>query len=64
MIEMTIPAMSCGGCVRGIARVCAAVDPQAKVEADLKRKHLTVESAQPRERFAAALSAAGYSPGE
>ena len=27
MHEMIIPAMSCGGCARGIARVCATVDP-------------------------------------
>jgi copper chaperone len=64
MIEMTIPAMSCGGCAKGIARVCAAVDPKAKVEADPRSKRLTVESVEPREKFAAALTAAGYPPAE
>ncbi|KWT69569.1 MULTISPECIES: heavy-metal-associated domain-containing protein [unclassified Variovorax] len=62
MIEMNIPAMSCGGCARGILRVCATVDPQARVETDPKSKRVTVESAEPREKFAAALSAAGYPP--
>jgi len=52
MIEMTIPAMSCGGCARGIARVCATVDPRARVEADPKTKRVTVESLEPREKFA------------
>lgn len=64
MHEMTIPAMSCSGCTRGIARVCATVDPTVKVQADPKSKQVTVESAEPREKFAAALSAAGYPPAE
>lgn len=64
MIEMTVPAISCGGCAGAIARACAAVDPDARVEADTKSKRVKVESAQPREKFAAALSAAGYPPAE
>ncbi len=64
MHELTIPAMRCGGCARGIARVCATVDPAARVEADPESKRVKVESARPREAFAAALSAAGYPPTE
>lgn len=64
MIETTVPAISCAGCARAIARACTAVDPDARVEAHTKSKRVRVESAQPREKFAAALSAAGYPPAE
>lgn len=62
MIEMTIPAMSCGGCAKSIARVCATVDPEAKVQADPGTKRVAVGSREPREKFVAALSEAGYPP--
>jgi copper chaperone len=62
MIEMTISSMSCGGCARSIARVCASVDPGAKVEADPRTMQVRIESAQEREKFARALSAAGFAP--
>lgn len=62
MIEMTVPSMSCGGCARSIARVCAEVDPAAKVETDPATKQVRIESAQQRQKFADALTAAGYRP--
>lgn len=62
MIEMTIPAMRCGGCARRIANVCADVDPHAQVETDPPSKCVRVDFPQPPEAFAAALSAAGYPP--
>lgn len=62
MIEMTVPSMSCGGCARSIAKICAAVDPAAKVEADPRAKLVRIESAEPRDRFVEALSAGGYPP--
>ncbi|WBY01319.1 heavy-metal-associated domain-containing protein [Ramlibacter tataouinensis] len=62
MHEFKLPDMSCGHCVKAVTEAAQEVDPQAKVQVDLGRKQATVESAQPREKFAAALAEAGYPP--
>ncbi|MBA2964489.1 MULTISPECIES: heavy-metal-associated domain-containing protein [Ramlibacter] len=62
MHAFKLPAMSCGHCVQAVTEAVHEVDPQARVEVDLARKEAQVESAQPRERFAAALTEAGYTP--
>lgn len=62
MHEFKLPAMSCGHCVQAVTEAAKEVDPLARVEVDLARKEARVESAQPREKFAEALSEAGYEP--
>ena len=62
MHEFKLPAMSCGHCVTAVTEAAHEVDPQARVEVNLALKEAKVESAQPRERFAAALEEAGYTP--
>ena len=62
MHEFQLPQMSCGHCVRAVTEAAHEVDPQARVEVDLAAKRAQVESSQPRERFVAALSEAGYAP--
>jgi len=62
MHEFKLPAMSCGHCVQAVTQAAKEVDPQARVEVDLARKEARVDSAQPRERFVAALDEAGYTP--
>jgi copper chaperone len=62
MHEFKLPAMSCGHCVQAVTEAAKEVDPQARVEVDLARKEARVDSAQPREKFAAALEEAGYTP--
>lgn len=62
MHEFKLPAMSCGHCVQAVTEAAKEVDPQARVEVDLARKEARVESAQPREKFVAALDEAGYTP--
>jgi copper chaperone len=62
MHEFKLPAMSCGHCVKAVTEAAHEVDPQARVEVDLAGKQARVESAQPRERFTAALAEAGYPP--
>ena len=62
MHEFSLPAMSCGHCVRAVTEAAREVDPQARVEVDLAGKQAKVESQLPRERFAEALKEAGYTP--
>ena len=62
MHEFKLPAMSCGHCIAAVTEAAHEVDPQARVEVDLAAKEAKVDSAQPREKFVAALSGAGYTP--
>jgi copper chaperone len=62
MIEMNLPAMSCGHCVRAVTDAVKRVDGQARVDVDLETKRVRIESSEPRERFAAALADEGYPP--
>lgn len=62
MHEFKLPAMSCGHCINAVTEAAHEVDAQARVEVDLAKKEARVESAQPREKFVAALAQAGYSP--
>ena len=59
-MEFTIPAMSCGHCVRAITETLLQVDPQAQVTVDLPTKHVSVQTTQPPGAVAAALAEAGY----
>ena len=62
MIELTLPTMTCGHCVRTVTETVQRVDSQATVQIDLPSHQLQIESAQPVQAFAAALTEAGYAP--
>ncbi len=61
MIDLHVPSMTCGGCVRAITRAVEAVDPGARVDADLATRHVRVTPATgSAAAFEAALRQAGY----
>ena len=62
MLEFQIPNMSCGHCVKAITEAVQAVDPAARVQADLPQHQVQVHSSAPREQLAAKLAEAGYAP--
>ncbi len=62
MIEMTLPTMTCGHCVRTVTETVQRVDQQATVQIDLPSHKLQIESTQPAQVFAAALTEEGYAP--
>ena len=62
MIEMTLPTMTCGHCVRTVTETVQRIDPQATVQIDLPSHKLQIESTQPAQAFAAALTEEGYAP--
>jgi copper chaperone len=62
MIEMTLPDLSCGHCVRAVTETVRRLDGAAKVDIDLATKCVRIESQLSREQLAAALSAEGYPP--
>lgn len=55
-----IPNMSCGGCARSVTRAIESVDASANIVIDQARREVELTSDLPRDRFAAALAAAGY----
>ena len=62
MLEFDIRSMTCGHCASVVTQAVKATDPDAKVDVDLPRHKVQVETMVPRETIAAALSEAGYRP--
>lgn len=60
MIEMTLPDMTCGHCVRTVTSTVHQIDASAKVTIDLPSHKLQIESDRPAEAFKAALADEGY----
>ncbi|WP_427852214.1 heavy-metal-associated domain-containing protein [Stenotrophomonas acidaminiphila] len=61
-MNLHIENMTCGGCARSVTAAIKDVDPAATVTVDLASKRVHIESAQPAERFTAALDDAGFPP--
>lgn len=62
MIELTLPSMTCGHCVRTVTATVQQVDPAATLQIDLPAHRVSIQSDQPAERFTAALAEEGYAP--
>lgn len=62
MIELTLPNMTCGHCVRTVTETVQRIDAQAKLEIDLPTHRVRIESPQPQQAFAKALVEEGYPP--
>lgn len=62
MIELTLPNMTCGHCVRTVTETVQRVDREAKVEIDLPTHRVRIESRQAPQTFATALVEEGYPP--
>lgn len=62
MIEMTLPTMTCGHCVKSVTAAVQALDPQAQVQCDLPTHRVQVQSVAEPAAVRAAVVAAGYEP--
>ena len=62
MIELTLPTMTCGHCVRTVTDTVHRVDALAQLKIDLPTHRVQIESQQAQERFVAALTEEGYQP--
>lgn len=62
MIEFTLPDMTCNHCVRTVTQTVQAVDAEAKLTIDLPTHKVAIDSSQPADAFAKALSDEGYAP--
>jgi copper chaperone len=60
MIELTLPTMTCGHCVKTVTATVQQVDAQAKLQIDLPTHHVQIESTRPAADFERALADEGY----
>lgn len=59
-MELKIPAMTCGGCVRAVARAIHGASPEATVQTDVPERRVLVSGAADAAAVHAALAAAGF----
>jgi copper chaperone len=62
MIELTLPTMTCGHCVRTVTETVRKLDPTAKLDIDLPSHTVQIESSRPADDFRVALAEEGYAP--
>ncbi|HVQ04262.1 MAG TPA: heavy-metal-associated domain-containing protein [Burkholderiaceae bacterium] len=62
MIELKLPTMTCGHCVRTVTETVQAVDANARLEIDLPAQRVRIESLLERQAFERALIEEGYAP--
>ncbi|MBX3635848.1 MAG: heavy-metal-associated domain-containing protein [Rubrivivax sp.] len=62
MLDLQIPDMTCGHCVKAVTEAVKAADPAAEVQIDLPTHRVQVQTAAPREQVVARLVEAGYTP--
>jgi copper chaperone len=62
MIELTLPTMTCGHCVKTVTAVVQQLDPQARLQIELPTQQVRIESLRPAAEFERALAAGGYAP--
>lgn len=59
-IELTLPSMTCGHCVKTVTAAAQRLDPAAQVQADLATHRITVQTSVAREALVKALADEGY----
>ena len=62
MIELTLPTMTCGHCVKSVTATVQRVDPEAVLTIDLPTHRVKIESTLPQPGFEQALAEEGYAP--
>ncbi len=56
----TVTGMTCGHCEKAVTRALQQTDPDAKVVIDRAQNRVEVESGQPRDELARAITEEGY----
>lgn len=58
--QFEVHGMTCGHCERAVIEALQTLDPQASVRVDRAQNRVEVESEQPRDALAAAITEEGY----
>ncbi len=59
-MELTLPTMTCGHCVKTVTAALQRLDAQARIAADLATRQLRVDTSAARETVLKALADEGY----
>ena len=62
MIELILPTMTCGHCVKTVTQTVQQIDRDASLDIDLAAHRVRIESTQDEQAFRNALSEQGYAP--
>lgn len=60
MIELTLPTMTCGHCVKTVTQTVQSLDAGASVDIDLARHRVRIESSRAAQEIKSALAEQGY----
>ena len=60
MLSLKVSGMTCGGCINAITRAIQAEDPQAKVQADLGTKTVSLETTLSQAQASQLITDAGF----
>jgi copper chaperone len=60
MIELTLPDMTCGHCVKTVTTTVHRLDPAATLEFDLPSHSVRIQSTAPEPQLKSALAEEGY----
>jgi copper chaperone len=60
MIRLSVPDMTCGGCVRRVTNAIHSVDPAADITSTLANREVTIATHATEQAVLAALAEAGY----
>ena len=63
MIELTLPDISCGHCVKVVTDAVKRVDPQARVDVELLTRKVRIDSRADPQALRRALADEGYPAG-
>lgn len=59
-LQLKVPSIACDGCAETITESITTMEPDAKVQVDVKAKTVTVEAAASEETIKQAIVAAGH----
>ena len=62
MIELKLPTMTCGHCVKTVTQVLHKLDPQATVDIDLASQQVRLQTSATEARVREVLDEEGYAP--
>ena len=62
MIELKVPAMTCGHCASTITKAVKDLDASAKVEVSLPDHRVRVDTKASKEDLVRSIAEAGYTP--
>jgi copper chaperone len=62
MLELTLPTMTCGHCVKAVTETVQRLDPAARLSFDLPQHKVSIESGAAPQHIVEALTEEGYAP--